>query len=51
MAFAAGLAEAALTARGADVIPGEVTIVLFWLAALVSLASAVLYARGFQQGA
>jgi len=51
MAFAAGLAEAALTARGADVMPGGVTIALFWLAAVVSLASAVLYARGFQQGA
>ncbi len=51
MAFAAGLAEAALTARGADVMPGGLTIALFWLAALVSLASATLYARELRNGA
>ena len=51
MAFAAGLAQAALTARGADVMPGGLTLALFWLAAVVSLASAVAYARGFRDGA
>ena len=51
MAFAAGLAEAALTARGADVMLGGLTLALFWLAAVVSLASAVAYARGFRDGA
>ena len=51
MAFATGLAQAALTARGADVMPGGLTLALFWLAAVVSLASAVAYARGFRDGA
>ena len=51
MAFAAGLAEAALTAQGADVMPGGLTIALFWLAALVSLASATLYALELRKGA
>ena len=51
MAFAAGLAQAALTTRGADVMPGGLTLALFWLAAVVSLASAVAYARGFRDQA
>ena len=51
MAFAAGLAEAALTAQGADVMPGGLTIALFWLAAVVSLASATLYALELRKGA
>ena len=51
MAFSAGLAEAALTAQGADVMPGGLTIALFWLAAVVSLASATLYALELRKGA